>query len=276
MSLLDPLTPEMRVVIDAAADQVLADVLRAPKVRRPLTDKEQAVVERRALGETEAQVAAALGISRSAVARRMDSARRNGHAIPKRNPNPEPAAAKTLDRAWTDDRLATLTRLYRDGQSASQIAPQIGPDFTGNMVAGKVDSLKLPKHSKAATRQHAALASRRYAKEVRGTPAKAKAKPAPAPKVDGPDLVITPARVGAFEALRGSTPRPWIEHQPGMCRWPIDNEEGFPAFACCERTPFGENYCGSHARLAFSPRVKKPASDNRPKFDFRARHRRAA
>jgi len=44
--------------------------------------------------------------------------------------------------AWTDDRVATLTKLWADGLSASQIAKQLG-GVTRNAVIGKVHRLGL-------------------------------------------------------------------------------------------------------------------------------------
>ena len=44
--------------------------------------------------------------------------------------------------SWTDDRVATLTKLWNDGLSASIIAQRIG-EVTRNAVIGKVHRLGL-------------------------------------------------------------------------------------------------------------------------------------
>jgi len=49
--------------------------------------------------------------------------------------------------AWTDDRVATLTKLWADGLSASQIAKQLG-GVTRNAVIGKVHRLGLSGRAK--------------------------------------------------------------------------------------------------------------------------------
>ena len=45
--------------------------------------------------------------------------------------------------AWTEDRVQTLTRLWRDGLSASQIARALAGGVTRNAVIGKVHRLGL-------------------------------------------------------------------------------------------------------------------------------------
>ncbi len=51
--------------------------------------------------------------------------------------------------SWTDDRVATLTKLWADGLSASQIAAELG-GVTRNAVIGKVHRLGLSGRAKPA------------------------------------------------------------------------------------------------------------------------------
>src|SRR5262245_52669305 len=46
--------------------------------------------------------------------------------------------------SWTDERIALLTKLWAEGQSARQIAAVLG-GVTRNAVIGKVSRLNLPK-----------------------------------------------------------------------------------------------------------------------------------
>jgi GcrA cell cycle regulator len=43
---------------------------------------------------------------------------------------------------WTDEQVTTLTRLYAEGLSASQIAKKLGRGCTRNTVSGKLHRLK--------------------------------------------------------------------------------------------------------------------------------------
>ena len=52
--------------------------------------------------------------------------------------------------SWTDDRVATLTKLWADGLSASQIAAELG-GVTRNAVIGKVHRLGLSGRAKPAS-----------------------------------------------------------------------------------------------------------------------------
>eukprot|EP00657_Telonema_sp_P-1_P012024 TRINITY_DN80_c0_g1_i11.p2 TRINITY_DN80_c0_g1~~TRINITY_DN80_c0_g1_i11.p2 ORF type:complete len:119 (+),score=38.72 TRINITY_DN80_c0_g1_i11:217-573(+) len=47
------------------------------------------------------------------------------------------------DRAWTDERIDQLKKLWDDGLSASQIAKELGEGVTRNAVIGKAHRLGL-------------------------------------------------------------------------------------------------------------------------------------
>jgi len=53
--------------------------------------------------------------------------------------------------AWTDERVQTLTRLWLDGQSASQTARALAGGVTRNAVIGKVHRLGLSGRAKPST-----------------------------------------------------------------------------------------------------------------------------
>ena len=79
---------------------------------------------------------------------------------------------------WSDERTATLQKLWAEGLSASQIAKQLG-GVSRNAVIGKVHRMGLPyratssrpaKRSTPRTRAH--LAPRRFRKAVEFKPAR--------------------------------------------------------------------------------------------------------
>jgi len=95
--------------------------------------------------------------------------------------------------SWTDERVETLKKMWAEGQSASQIAKELG-GVTRNAVIGKVHRLGL---SNRAT----------------GTPAKDEAEveaAAPTPRSEAPAKPVEPARAAdpkpAAPAPRPSTP----------------------------------------------------------------------
>ena len=78
--------------------------------------------------------------------------------------------------AWTEDRIATLTKLWAEGLTASQIAQELG-DVTRNAVIGKAHRLGLESRpspirgggSGSRSRRNRAIHRALEAKALRGT-----------------------------------------------------------------------------------------------------------
>ena len=153
---------------------------------------------------------------------------------------------------WTDDRVATLKKLWLDGLSASQIAKQLG-GVTRNAVIGKVHRLGLS--GRAAPSQ----------------PARPTFK-APRPARPVAPVQAAPRRVEIVQTQIHHAPPPtqmqvYRDEQPGsatvltlgahMCKWPIGDPatEGFSF--CGRRTGEDGPYCVEHARIAYQPQQKK-------------------
>lgn len=146
--------------------------------------------------------------------------------------------------SWTDDRVETLKRMWAEGQSASQIAKELG-GVTRNAVIGKVHRLGL---------------------SGRATPS----KPArPVVRVARPRPAPTPARrAPVAAAVSAPTPPQTVvarREEPGsatvltlgvhMCKWPIGDPSSRD-FTFCGRGTNG-TYCDEHARVAYQPVQKK-------------------
>ncbi len=171
--------------------------------------------------------------------------------------------------AWTDDRVATLTKLWADGLSASQIAKQLG-GVTRNAVIGKVHRLGLSGRAKPSSPARKAAAKKRAA---------AKAKRAAAPKSSTsrkPKTVRAPSapRTPSVIAKAAPPPAPPLEALPmsngefatimtitdHMCKWPI-GDPGEDNFRFCGRkTDPEEPYCVAHSRVAYQPSRRRGAS----------------
>ena len=173
--------------------------------------------------------------------------------------------------AWTDDRVATLTKLWADGLSASQIAKQLG-GVTRNAVIGKVHRLGLSGRAKpssparkAAARKTAASSASRARAASKSKPKSVRAPSVPrAPRVvvkapvPPPPLEAKPMSNGEFATIMTIT-----EH---MCKWPI-GDPGADNFRFCGRkTDPEEPYCLAHSRVAYQPSRRRGASSNTKAF----------
>ena len=108
--------------------------------------------------------------------------------------------------SWTDDRIATLKKLWEGGSTASQIAEQLG-GVSRNAVIGKAHRLGLksrPSPVKTSDKKKAAKkpASKAAAPAKKAAPSKSAAKPAakPAPKGAEPAAPATPAKAASTVA----------------------------------------------------------------------------
>ena len=115
---------------------------------------------------------------------------------------------------WTPELEARLEQLWMGGQSASEIARELGTGHTRNSVIGKVHRMDL--HKKYPRLQKIVGHKNRIKlhKVKPGGKVVIKTKPAPIPKADAP-----PAKVDAFAALPGSTPVPFGDATG--CLWPV-------------------------------------------------------
>ena len=158
-----------------------------------------------------------------------------------------------MTAGWTEDRVGALKKLWLEGQSASQIAKQLGGGVTRNAVIGKVHRLGLsgraapsqparatfrPSRPRPAQPTQAPSAPRRI--EAVQPRAAAPTVPAPMPDLPGTATVMT---LGAH-----------------MCKWPIGDPSS-NEFSFCGRRSSEGVYCVEHARVAYQPQVKRGATD---------------
>ncbi len=136
---------------------------------------------------------------------------------------------------WSDDRVTTLTLLWRDGQSASQIAKALG-GITRNAVIGKIHRLGLsgrPAPSRPAGVRAARPAGLSAAAKFHRpkTPPVLLAVPVPH---EGPGAIASLTGLGAH-----------------TCRWPIGDPKAAD-FSFCGRLAKGP-YCPAHKTQAVRP-----------------------
>jgi GcrA cell cycle regulator len=172
--------------------------------------------------------------------------------------------------AWTEERVALLTRLWNEGHTATQIADQFG-DITRNAVIGKVHRLGLSGRAAETRFRAARIRMRPRNQKPRGGAGTAfpvqgnaalKADTGPAPAWPAP----TPARRPNLRPVE----QPETEAGPAIglldlkensCRWPIGepDQPGF-GFCGCHKAEHGP-YCERHAAMAFQPAARRRAAE---------------
>ena len=146
------------------------------------------------------------------------------------------------ESGWSETRVTTLSQLWLDGLSASQIAQQLG-GVTRNAVFGKVHRLGLSGRAAASAPARAPrTASPRPKRPHRVAaaappPGKSPARsPAQAFALtpEGPGLIGDMAHLGAH-----------------ACKWPIGDPKS-PDFSFCGRQADGR-YCAAHGQRGVRP-----------------------
>ncbi|MEM7728210.1 MAG: GcrA family cell cycle regulator [Pseudomonadota bacterium] len=170
--------------------------------------------------------------------------------------------------SWTEDRVATLSKLWADGLSASQIAKQLG-GVTRNAVIGKVHRLGLsgrakpsrPKPAKPAAPKAtpaAAMSASAKAKPARAEkPAAAKAAKKEAAPATLPVSVEAPLKAKPLKDGSYATILTLTDH---MCKWPIGDPTNDEFRFCGRKTDPEEPYCKAHSMVAYQPSRRRNSS----------------
>ena len=129
--------------------------------------------------------------------------------------------------SWTDERIDLLKSLWDSGQSASQIARELGDGVTRNAVIGKAHRLGL------------------------------KSRPSPV-KNDKPEAPAAPKRAEKKEAKKLVT---LLDLTDRMCKWPIGHPGETDFHFCGKPSEPGMPYCAGHCAEAYQ--AQPPRRDRR-------------
>jgi GcrA cell cycle regulator len=184
--------------------------------------------------------------------------------------------------SWTDERVETLKKMWGEGQSASQIAKELG-GVTRNAVIGKVHRL--------------GLSNRVGGKDEEEAEAPAAVKPEPSPRVvepmapraaervverpapppGGATVTALPVRKAIIPAGQPLPPQPaaneispealasvrevekrakrltLMELTERTCKWPIGDPATDDFWFCGLPSQPGKPYCEAHVGVAFQP-----------------------
>jgi GcrA cell cycle regulator len=178
--------------------------------------------------------------------------------------------------SWTDERVELLKKMWGDGQSASQIAKELG-GVTRNAVIGKVHRLGLSNRATTSTAKTDATAK---AEPKPAAEPKAKAAPkleaAARPAAPEPAAPI-PMRKAIIPAGQPLPPQPsaneispealakvseiekkakrlsLLELTERTCKWPVGDPATDDFWFCGLATQAGKPYCEAHVGVAFQP-----------------------
>ncbi|MEH6524134.1 GcrA family cell cycle regulator [Sulfitobacter sp.] len=185
--------------------------------------------------------------------------------------------------SWTDDRVEILKKMWGEGQSASQIAKELG-GVTRNAVIGKVHRLGLSNRTTAGA---AAKAEPKAKVAPKAKPApKPSPEPTPTPASAKPDLKTEPAiapqhnmpaRKQIIPAGQPLPPQPsaneispealakvneiekkakkisLMELTERTCKWPVGDPATEDFWFCGLPVKTGKPYCEAHVGVAFQP-----------------------
>lgn len=189
--------------------------------------------------------------------------------------------------SWTDERVETLKKMWGEGQSASQIAKELG-GVTRNAVIGKVHRLGLSNRAgsggnagKAVKEKPAKPAAPKAPPKPKGTKAAPASKPKTPEKeveeLDENGIPISAARRAIIPAGQPLPPQPsaneispealakvseieksakrigLMELTEKTCKWPVGDPATDDFWFCGLPVQQGKPYCEAHVGVAFQP-----------------------
>ena len=181
--------------------------------------------------------------------------------------------------SWTDERVETLKKMWGEGQSASQIAKELG-GVTRNAVIGKVHRLGLsnrtttssaksdakPKAAKAEPKAKAApkadaapKASTPIAEPTTPPPPPSRARRAiipagqPLPPQPSANEISPEALAKVSEVEKKSKKIGLMELTERTCKWPVGDPATDDFWFCGLPVKAGKPYCEAHVGVAFQP-----------------------
>lgn len=192
--------------------------------------------------------------------------------------------------SWTDERVETLKRMWAEGQSASQIAKELG-GVTRNAVIGKVHRLGLsnrvggkdeaeveapapvaaaapkpepkpapeprpePQAVKTAVERPAPAAAAAPASNVTPLPIRKQIVPAgqPLPPQPSANEISPEALASVREVEKRARKISLMELTERTCKWPIGDPATEDFWFCGLPSTPGKPYCEAHVGVAFQP-----------------------
>ena len=171
--------------------------------------------------------------------------------------------------SWTDERVEQLKKMWTEGQSASQIAKELG-GVTRNAVIGKVHRLGLSNRA-ADGEEMPEPAPEQKAAKPEPAMAEAAAAPAPAPVVQSPAArkiipagqplppqpsanEISPEALASVREVEKKAKKIGLmDLTERTCKWPVGDPATEDFWFCGLAVKPGKPYCEAHTGVAFQP-----------------------
>ncbi len=174
--------------------------------------------------------------------------------------------------SWTDERVEILTKMWGEGNSASQIAKELG-GVTRNAVIGKVHRLGLSNRTTTSTSTKSEVKTKSTPKNGPKSKQKARKPEITEPKSDS----VTSLRRQIIPAGQPLPPQPsaneispealarvseiekkakklsLLELTEKACKWPVGDPATEDFWFCGLATQSGKPYCEAHVGVAFQP-----------------------
>jgi GcrA cell cycle regulator len=179
--------------------------------------------------------------------------------------------------SWTDERVEQLKKMWSEGQSASQIAKELG-GVTRNAVIGKVHRLGLSnrvgpattkplkdsaKPEQAEKQEPVAARSEPKEEEVAPKPSNERVQPParkqiipagqPLPPQPSANEISPEALASVREVEKKAKKISLMELTERTCKWPVGDPATENFWFCGLPTQQGKPYCEAHVGVAFQP-----------------------
>jgi GcrA cell cycle regulator len=172
--------------------------------------------------------------------------------------------------SWTDERVETLKKMWGEGQSASQIAKELG-SVTRNAVIGKVHRLGLSNRATSAPAKPAAKEKAAAPKVAEKPKVEAKVEtdvpvripiharrqiiPAgqPLPPQPSANEISPEALASVREVEKKSKKIGLMDLTERTCKWPVGDPATDDFWFCGLTVQTGKPYCEAHVSVAFQP-----------------------
>ena len=179
--------------------------------------------------------------------------------------------------SWTDERIALLKKMWKDGKSAADIAKALAKGVTRNAVIGKAHRMGLSNRPSPIKKTDAPAAKEPVKKELPKKEVLKKEVAKPVGKKLVPPVVVSGVK---NPLVRGELAEPrkfekeaippgggvaLIDLTERMCRWPIGDPREDDFTFCGRGIRAGTPYCPDHAGAAYqsSSRTRAAAAEEK-------------
>ena len=169
--------------------------------------------------------------------------------------------------SWTDERVELLKKMWAEGQSASQIAKELG-GVTRNAVIGKVHRLGLSNRTQPGGEKDEAPETPQTQPAAPVAPPEPPAAPAPVPVPARKAIIpagqplppqpsaneISPEALAKVSEVEKTAKRiSLMELTEKTCKWPVGDPATEDFWFCGLAVQQGKPYCEAHVGVAFQP-----------------------